>query len=205
MPRPDRVVVVAGTATEIGKTFVAAAFLRALRHSGLRVAARKPAQSFTLGDHDTDAVVLAAATDADPAEVCLPHRCYETPMAPPMAAEALGRPPFTIGDLVAELTWPDGVDLGLVETAGGVRSPIAADGDCAAFAQAVGPDLVVLVADAGLGTINAVRLSVGALEGLRVVVMLNRFRPADELHERNRSWLVERDGYDVVASVDSLL
>jgi dethiobiotin synthase len=205
MPRPDRVVVVAGTATEVGKTFVAAALLNRLRATGTPVAARKPAQSFAPGDLRTDADVLAAATDEDPTRVCPRHRWYETPMAPPMAAEALQRPSFTVDDLVTELDWPDAAEVGLIETAGGVRSPIAADGDCASLVLAVGPDLVVLIADAGLGTINAVRLSAGALAPLRVVVVLNRFDPADELHERNRRWLDGRDGYEVVTTVDGLV
>jgi len=197
-------VVVAGTATEVGKTFVAAALLVRLAAAGSRVAARKPAQSYAPGDLRTDADVLAAATDDDPTAVCPRHRWYETPMAPPMAAEALGRPSFTVADLVTELDWPDAVDVGVVETAGGVRSPIAGDGDCASLASALGPDLVVLVADAGLGTINAVRLSAGALAPLPLVVLLNRFDPTDELHERNRRWLAGRDGYDVVTTVAAL-
>ena len=205
MRRPDLVVVVAGTATEVGKTFVGAGLLSGLRATGMRVAARKPAQSFAPGDLRTDADVLAAATDDDPGAVCPPHRWYETPMAPPMAAEALGRPSFTVDDLVTELRWPEAVDAGLVETAGGVRSPIAGDGDCASLARALGPDLVVLVADAGLGTINAVRLSAGALARLPLVVLLNRFDRADELHERNRLWLDGRDGFEVVTTVDALV
>jgi dethiobiotin synthetase len=205
MRRPDLIVVVAGTATEVGKTFVGAALLSGLRATGMRVAARKPAQSFAPGDRRTDADVLAAATDDDPGAVCPPHRWYETPMAPPMAAEALGRPSFTVDDLVTELRWPEAVDAGLVETAGGVRSPIAGDGDCASLARALGPDLVVLVADAGLGTINAVRLSAGALGRLPLVVLLNRFDRADELHERNRLWLDGRDGFEVVTTVDALV
>jgi dethiobiotin synthetase len=204
MPRPDRVVVVAGTATEVGKTFVGAALLGRLRASGMRVAARKPAQSFAPGDVRTDAEVLAGATDEDPTAVCPRHRWYETPMAPPMAAEALRRPAFTVDDLVNELDWPAAVDVGLVETAGGVRSPIAGDGDCASLAAAVGPDLVVLVADAGLGTINTVRLAADALAHLPLVVLLNRFDREDELHERNCQWLSGRDGYEVVTSVGAL-
>ncbi|TML87469.1 MAG: dethiobiotin synthase [Actinobacteria bacterium] len=204
MSRPDRMVVVAGTATEVGKTFVAAALLVRLAAAGSRVAARKPAQSYAPGDLRTDADVLAAATDDDPTAVCPRHRWYETPMAPPMAAEALGRPSFTVADLVTELDWPDAVDVGVVETAGGVRSPIAGDGDCASLASALGPDLVVLVADAGLGTINAVRLSAGAVAPLPLVVLLNRFDPTEELHERNRRWLAGRDGYDVVTTVAAL-
>jgi dethiobiotin synthetase len=124
-------------------------------------------------------------------------------MAPPMAAEALGRDAFTVADLVAEMQWPDGVDVALVETAGGVRSPIATDGDNVDLAGAVSPDLVVLVADAGLGTINAVRLAAAPFAA-PVVVMLNRYDGGDTLHRANRAWLAERDGFDVVVDVDAL-
>ena len=90
--------------------------------------------------------------------------------------------------------------MGLVETAGGVRSPLAADGDCLALCGALEPDLVVLVADAGLGTINAVRLTVEALGGVRapVVVVLNRFDAAVPMHIQNAEWLRTRDGLTVV-------
>ncbi len=119
-------------------------------------------------------------------------------MAPPMAAEALGRPPFGLGDLLEELSWPsEQVDVGLVETAGGLRSPLAADGDCAALSRALAPELVVLVADAGLGTINAVRLTAEVLDAPCVVV-LNRFDPSSDLQARNLGWLRERDGMRVV-------
>jgi dethiobiotin synthetase len=74
------------------------------------------------------------------------------------------------------------------------------------------PDVVLLVADAGLGTINGVRLSVEALQPLtdghpgngrgggpaRLVVALNRFDEEHDLHQRNRHWLAERDGLKVV-------
>jgi dethiobiotin synthetase len=84
-----------------------------------------------------------------------------------------------------------------------LRSPLADDGDCAALLRAVGADLVVLVADAGLGTLNSVRLTVGALDG-PVVVVLNRYDDGDALHRANRAWLVDRDGLDVVTSVEEL-
>ncbi len=120
-------------------------------------------------------------------------------MAPPMAAGVLGRPAFGIADLIEELSWPaQDVDVGVVETAGGVRSPLADDGDGAALSMAIDPDLVLLVADAGLGTINAVRLSAGVLAAPCVVV-LNRFDPSSDLHVRNRDWLRGRDGLRVVA------
>ena len=48
------------------------------------------------------------------------------------------------------------------------------------------------------------RLSAGALAPLPLVVLLNRFDPTEELHERNRRWLGGRDGYDVVTTVAAL-
>jgi dethiobiotin synthetase len=202
--RPRRVVAVVGTSTDIGKTWLAARILTDLRAAGLQVAARKPAQSFDPADDPTslDAAVLGAATGETADVVCPRHRWYEIPMAPPMAADALGRPPFSIEDLTSEVLWPvEAVDIGLVETAGGVRSPLAADGDCLDFCAALAPDLIVLVADAGLGTINAVRLNAKAMAplGLPTAVVLNRFDPASDLHRRNLEWLRGRDGFRVLA------
>ena len=201
--RPARLVFVAGTGTAVGKTWTAAAVLARLRSAGLRVGARKPAQSFDAGEGPTDAEVLAAATGETPHDVCPRHRWYARALAPPMAADALGAPPFTVGDLVGELYWPDGVDVGLIEGAGGPRSPMATDGDNVRLASAIAPDLVLLVADAGLGTINAVRMSVAALAEEQVVVVLNHFDEHDPLHRRNRDWLSCRDGFDVVAGIEA--
>jgi dethiobiotin synthetase len=192
-------VVVVGTGTEVGKTWVSARALAALRADGVRVAARKPAQSFEPGE-TTDAEVLAGATGEDVHDVCPEARWLPVPMAPPMAADALGLLPFTLAGL--QPVWPAAVELGLVETAGGVRSPLAADGDCAAFTQALEPDNVLLVADAGLGTINGVRLSAEALALLPLKVLLNRFDPGDDLHRRNRAWLHDADGFEVVTTAD---
>lgn len=203
--RPRRLVLVAGTATEVGKTWMSAAVAADLRARGLRVAARKPAQSFAPGDPSpTDADVLAAATGDEPHAVCPAHRWYPLAYAPPMAADALGRPRIALDDLVAELAWPPSVDVGLVETAGGVRSPIAHDGDAVDLAGRLQPQVVVLVADAALGVLSHVRLAVGALGGYRVVVALNRYDATADLHARNARWLGTVDGLEVVTSARAL-
>ncbi|MCJ7672380.1 MAG: dethiobiotin synthase [Acidimicrobiia bacterium] len=197
--RPQTLVLVSGTGTEVGKTWWAAATARALSARGLAVSARKPAQSFDPDEPTTDAEVLGAATGEDPATVCAPHRWYEVPMAPPMAAAALGRPSFSITDLVTELSWPAAADVGLVESVGGPRSPLAADGDTITLTERLAPDLVVLVADAGLGTINAVRLALDAFGTLApVVVALNRYDDVLPLHRANRDWLEAKPGCSIV-------
>jgi dethiobiotin synthetase len=213
---------VLGTGTEVGKTWVAGVALRAARDAGLVVTARKPAQSAEPDDPaPSDADVLARATGEDPGVVCPAHRRYEVAMAPPMAAEVLGRPPFTVADLAAEVAWPAGVDVGVVETAGGVLSPAAADGTSLDLAAALEPDELVLVADAGLGTINGVRLSLAAvaahagLAATPVVVVLNRYDDTDRLHRANRAVLLAdaaatgpgtrtRQGPDVVVDAGAL-
>lgn len=206
MSRPHRLVLVAGTATEVGKTWVGGQVLARLRAAGSTVAARKPAQSADAADAGpSDAQVLAAATGEQPDQVCPTHRTYSVAMAPPMAAEVLGLPVPTIDDLVAELTWPEpSVDVGWLESVGGPRSPIAADGDAVTLAHRLHPDLVVLVADAGLGTVNAVLVSLAMFGARPAVVFLNRFDPADDLHQRNRDWLQTRERLEVVVDLEAL-
>lgn len=194
------VVYCVGTATEVGKTWVGAAVLAELRRRGRAVAACKPVQSFDPADGGPlDAEVLAAATGQHPDEVCPPARTYEVAMAPPMAAEALGQACPTLEELVPA---PPAEGLLWVEGVGGPRSPIAADGDGVDLCQVLRPDVVLLVADAGLGTINAVQLSIEPLRalGLEPLVLLNRYDEGDDLHRRNRAWLVERLGVDAVTT-----
>ncbi len=211
--RPERLVLVCGTGTEVGKTWVGGRLLRELRGRGLSVAARKPAQSFDIDSEGirlggpTDAEVLGAASGEQPGAVCHSFRSYHRAMAPPMAASALGLPSFTVADLIEEMVWPsDAVQVGVVEMAGGVRSPQASDGDTTDLVSGLAPDVVLLVSDAGLGTINGVRLSMEALDTVtlgmprvRTVVVLDRFDGYHDIHRRNREWLTARCGYQVVA------
>jgi dethiobiotin synthetase len=213
--RPDRVIVVAGTGTDVGKTWVACAVIARLRSAGVTVVARKPAQSYSPPDAvaaRTDAHLLGAASGEDPHTVTPPHRWYPVPLAPPMAADALGRPSFSIGDLTAELDagWRRSCKLGIVETAGGLRSPVAHDGDSLAFAMAIGATDVVVVADAGLGTINNIRLAVAAVAATPLphpIVVLNRFESttAHDTHARNAAWLRDHDHLDVLTDMDELV
>lgn len=201
---------VVGTGTEVGKTWVSCTLLNLARRRGLKVAARKPVQSFGgppgAAAEATDAELLAAASGEEAVSVCPSERSYPVPMAPPMAAAALGLSAPPLASLVESVmaSWPAGCDLGLVEGAGGVASPVADDGDCAALARAVGTDRAVLVADPSLGVINSVRLSVAALAPIPVVVHVNRYDPGDDLHRRNVAWLCQRDGLAVTTDVESL-
>ncbi|MGZ4737527.1 MAG: ATP-dependent dethiobiotin synthetase BioD [Acidimicrobiia bacterium] len=198
-------VLLTGTATDVGKTWWARATIDVLRARGVTVAARKPVQSYAPDELGaTDAEILGHAS-GEPAEtVCPRHRWYPVPMAPPMAADALGLPAFTVADLVGEIAAPAPEAITIVEGAGGPRSPLAADGDCVTLARALETHAIVLVAPAGLGTINAVRVSAAAFQdggvtGASLVVALNHYDADDDLHRRNHGWLAG-EGFHLVTS-----
>ena len=62
MNRPRLLIGVLGTHTEVGKTWVSSHLLAHARSRGLRVAARKPVQSYEADQASTDAQQLSSAT-----------------------------------------------------------------------------------------------------------------------------------------------
>jgi len=202
--RPSLLMGVIGTNTEVGKTWVTSQLLATLKLRGARVAARKPVQSYGPDEIDTDAARLAGASGEEVSEICPAHRWYPLALAPPMAATALGRGPVWMAEIAKEVRWPAEVDIGFVETVGGVRSPLACDGDSLELLRRLEVDRMLLVADAELGTINAVRLTMAAVGSTPTIVYLNRFNPDNQLHELNRQWLAEQDKLTVITDVHSL-
>jgi dethiobiotin synthetase len=79
------------------------------------------------------------------------------------------------------------------------------DADSVEFLERVAPDRVVLVADAGLGSLNAIRLSLACLRSLPVEVLLNRFDPSDKLHQLNLTWLREHYAIQPHTAITELL
>jgi dethiobiotin synthetase len=202
--RPSLLIGVIGTNTEVGKTWVTAQLLATLKLRGTRVAARKPVQSYAPDDINTDAARLAGASGEDVADICPAHRYYPLALAPPMAAQLLGRGPVRMSEILDEIRWPANVDIGFVETVGGVHSPLAVDGDSLDLLRRLEVDRMLLVADAELGTINAVRLTMAAVGATPTEVYLNRFQRSNELHELNRRWLIEQEHLNVITDVHSL-
>ena len=216
-----------GTGTEIGKTWVAAGLVRVLRERGRIVRACKPVQSHDPADPaPTDAEALADATGQSPDAVCLPEYTYPVPLAPPMAARKLGRPCPSLDELARicrSAPAPVGVeacvgdagagdaeesagsaDLCIVEGAGGLYSPLAADGDNLDLIERLDPDRVVVVAPAGLGAIHDVVACAAPLADRGPVVFLNRFNSREEVHVLNLNWLTKVRGLMAVTSLENL-
>ena len=198
------VVFVAGTGTEVGKTWAAAGLARLLRRSGLTVAACKPVQSYDPDeDGPTDAAVLAAATGQHPDAVCPPERTYPVPLAPPMAAGKLGRTCPTLDEMSTDCRFDASVDVGLVEGVGGLYSPLASDGHNLDLIERIEPDLVIVVASAALGSIHDTMACTLPLSAYRRAVFCNRFDPQTEVHVLNVRWL-RNTGLEVAVDLPEL-
>lgn len=202
--RPRFLIGVVGTHTDVGKTYVSARWLESLRRIGFAVAARKPVQSYDPQAASTDAAILAGATGEDADVVCPPRRCYPMALAPPMAADLLRRPRIRLRELAAEIAWSEAIDVGVVETVGGPRSPLAHDGDSVDLLALLQVDRLLLIADAGLGTINAVRLALESIKPADAFVFLNRYDEANELHRLNREWLARDYGVQAAVTLSEL-
>lgn len=164
-----RAVFIAGGHTEIGKTHVACALIRAARRARLGVAAVKPVVSgFDPADWaDSDPGRLLAALGVEPGLTALdalsPWR-FDAPLAPPMAA-ALEQRPLPLAPVVehCRTRLAEGADLTVVEGVGGLMSPICEGTTSLDLMAALGLPSV-LVSGAYLG---AVSHALTALEVLR--------------------------------------
>ncbi len=161
-----RIVFVTGTGTDVGKTVATAAVAAAALAAGQRVAVLKPGQTGVLPGEPGDAEEVARLTG--PLTTRELAR-YPEPLAPDTAARRSGLPtigPQQVADEVAELTRTH--DLVLVEGAGGLLVRYDEAGrtlaDMALATAGLGlPVEIVLVAAAGLGTLNTTALTAEAL------------------------------------------
>jgi dethiobiotin synthetase len=144
---------VTGTDTGVGKTYVTAALAAACAASGRRVAVLKAAQT---GDDD-DAAWIAARVPGITVRTALR---YEAPVAPVVAARLEGAPEPSLDPIVAaarELR--AGADGLLGEGSGGLLVPISERETFADLALALELPLLI-VARPGLGTLNHTALTV---------------------------------------------
>jgi dethiobiotin synthetase len=200
--KPFRIFV-AGTDTGIGKTQVASALLSLLADRGDRPAPFKPYETgISRGGLPADAVALrTAACSEDDLQLVCPHR-FREPLAPGVAAERERREPDFSETLAAFHSF--GRRALVAEAAGGLRVPIDATRDNVDLIKALKLP-VLLVARAGLGTLNHTALSLDVLRNRRIpvvaVVVVRGAGPGD-ISERDNPRIIEtRFGVRVLGPV----
>ena len=173
-------VFITGTDTGVGKTIIACHLIKTLEAHGLKIAVRKAVESgCSEGRHGLiaeDADRLAAASKANPSsqQVC----CYRYKAATsPARAAMLAGATLSIDQLVACCRCEGRFTV--AEGAGGLLSPIAADGLNIDLIAALGFSSIVVSSDR-LGSINHVLLTLEALAARKlkaIAVVLNRMHP----------------------------
>ena len=147
---------------------IAAALLTALRGRGVRAVGFKPAETGVSSHTPRDSELLALASGEDNA-LARPLLQLPEPLAPAVAADRAGvtLDPDAIEARIRQLR-ADGYGV-VVEGAGGVMVPLAWNYTVLDLAQACDLDAVV-VARAGLGTLNHVAMTVMMLRSREIPI-----------------------------------
>jgi len=173
---------ITGTDTEVGKTLIAGAIARSLRDAGRRVEVFKPVATGCrrggAGLISRDAEFLAACAESRRTLADITPLRYKPALAPNVAARRSGRNVDLDAIFQAYRRLDGAAEATIVEGVGGLLCPISDDFWVVHFAMMIHLP-VVIVARAGLGTINHTLLTLHAARsaGLAVAgVVINRYR-----------------------------
>ncbi len=202
---------ITGTGTDIGKTYVTALLVKKYNETGIRTAYYKAAVSGNRqgsnGLLPGDAVyVKGIAGILQPVDTMVPY-IYEHAVSPHLAARREGNPvELSVVRQGYEALCQE-YDHIIMEGSGGILCPLRWDEKKELWLEDVIQELelpCLVVADAGLGTINATLLTLEYLKMKKIVVkgvILNHFHPADEMEQDNRRMIEYKGGVPVVACV----
>ena len=178
---------ITGTDTGVGKTWIGRALGHALAAAGRRVVAIKP--------------LLAAATgQAEPLSAL--YR-FPEPLVPALAADAAGEAIDLDTMLLRLEALSAGAEVVLVEGVGGLLVPMTWEWTVVDLARALGAPALVVAVDR-LGTINHTLLTLGALElaGLEVAgVVLTAPETPDPSTGSNAAAIARLAGIDRIVTV----
>lgn len=170
-------VVMLGTGTDVGKTYVTSALARGLSRSS-RVLALKPIESGVSAGATGDAGTIAAAAGHEPK---LSRWRYRMPVSPHLASRASGNAidPRAVVAWVEEQEREASPDVSLVELAGGAFSPLAPGVTNVDLALALEPALWLLVAPDALGVLHDLSAALRAMPRPPDAVVLSESRATD--------------------------
>ena len=203
---------ITGTGTDVGKTYVTGLILKKLNESGRNAAYFKAAMSGNERSADGSLIpgdalfVKTVSGISQPLDEMCPY-IYETAVSPHLASKIEGNPvelkkvteAFTdVSEKYAYVT---------MEGSGGILCPLRYD-DTKIQLEDVVRELelsCLIVADAGLGTINSVVLTVEYMKAKNITVkgiIFNNYHGGDVMEEDNLRMCEELTGVNVIACVE---
>lgn len=202
---------ITATGTDVGKTYVTALLVKRLRdagfHAGYYKAALSGAEQVENGllPGDADYVNRVARIGAKMEDMV--SYVYENAVSPHLAAKLEGNP------VELEVVRKDyekarqKYDFVTVEGSGGIVCPIRYDEKVHIFLEDIIKELdldTILIADAGLGTINSVVLTTEYMKNRNLTVkgiIFNHFHKGDVMEEDNLKMVEKMTGIPVIASI----
>ncbi len=166
---------ITGTGTEIGKTVIAGGIAAALKQAGVQIGVMKP---ISTGDTSDAQFLKHAAQVDDPLTLINPIQ-FRYPLAPSVSARLEGKQIDLLTIEAAFIKLKQKYDFLIVEGVGGIAVPLN-DDFCVAHLISQLELPVIIVAHAGLGTINHTVLTVMFAKQFNLHVagiVLNQFDP----------------------------
>ena len=202
---------ITGTGTDVGKTYVTGLIVKKLRESGKSAAYYKAAMSGNERRSDGslipgDAVQVKTMSRIEqPVEEMCPY-IYEAAVSPHLAAKFEGNPV----EMECVLKNFDHVcskyEYITAEGSGGILCPLRFDEQTILLEDFIQARSLacLMIADAGLGTINAVVLTAEYMKAHEIPVkgiIFNHYEPGNPLHEDNKRMCETMTGLHVIACV----
>ena len=202
---------ITGTGTDIGKTYITGLILKKLRENNRSAAYYKAAMSGNERDKDGNlipgdalAVKTVSGTKQPLSEMC-PY-VYETAVSPHLASKIEGNPVDMDVVMKNFNEVCEKYEYVTLEGSGGILCPLRFDNEKIQLEDFIKAcDLnCLIIADAGLGTINSVVLTAYYMKSHGIPAagnIFNNYEPGNTLHEDNRKMCEIMTGLKVIACV----
>ena len=202
---------ITGTGTDIGKTYISGLIVKKLHESGASAAYYKAAMSGNERDADGtlipgDALFVKETSGIpQPLSRMCPY-VYEAAVSPHLAAKLEGNPVRLWKMLEGLQDLLENYDYITMEGSGGILCPICFDSQKLWLEDIINACSApcLLVADAGLGTINSVGLTAFYMKKKGIPlkgIIFNNYIPGDVMHEDNVKMCEYLTGLKVLACV----
>lgn len=195
---------VTATGTDIGKTYVTALIVKKLRSFGLNAGYYKAAVSGAESVSESDAGYVNRIAEIGESEELLLSYLYKTAVSPHLAARIEGNPAeMSVIKSTFEKVCGQ-YEFVTMEGSGGIVCPIRKDEKAVIYLEDIIAALglpSIIVADAGLGTINAVVTTVEYMRKRKLPIngiILNKWN-GDFMQRDNLAMIEELTGVRVVA------
>ncbi len=197
---------ITGTGTDVGKTYVTALLVKALRNKGINAGYYKAAISGAESISQSDAGYVNQVANIGQREETLLSYLYEEAVSPHLAAKLEGNP-VEMGNVKRAFERvSETYEFVVMEGSGGIVCPIRYDEEASIFLEDIikGLELeTLIVADAGLGTINAVVLTVSyiSMKGIGIRgILLNNY-VGGVMQEDNIKMIGDLTGLPVISRI----